>query len=64
MPSLTNEQALESVIEKSLTGNCLEEIKNIGIADNKKELYRAGNGYYLGEPKDFNAKYAIDEKRL
>lgn len=63
MPSLTNEQALESIIEKNLTGNCLEEIKSLGIAD-KKELYRAGNGYYLGETKDFNPKYAIDENRL
>lgn len=25
---------------------------------------RAGNGFYLGNPADFNAKYAIDETRF
>jgi type I restriction enzyme, R subunit len=67
MSSLTNEQALESVIEKQLTGTSIEELKTFGgngnIAD-KAELYRAGNGFYLGSPDDYNSKYGIDERRF
>lgn len=68
MTSKTNEQALESAIEKKLTGVCLEELKEQGIQANtlaeRNPLYRAGNQYYLGLPEDFNAKFAIDEYRL
>ncbi len=68
MPSKTNEQALESAIEKQLTGTCLEEIKAAGTTINgvneREELYRSGNGYYIGSPDDFNAKRAIDEFRF
>jgi type I restriction enzyme R subunit len=68
MPSQTNEQALESTIEKRLTGTCLEELKVQDIAlltmIERAEMYRAGNGYYMGVPEDFNAKYALDEKRF
>lgn len=68
MPSQTNEQALEAVIEKRLTGSCLEELKaqhiSIQTVNERVELYRAGNGYYIGLPDDFNAKYAIDEFRF
>ena len=68
MTSKTNEQALESAIEKKLTGVCLEELKEQGIQANavaeRNPLYRSGNQYYLGLPEDFNAKLAIDEYRL
>ncbi len=65
MPSKTNEQALESTIEKRLTGTCLEELKEQNIALHERtELYRAGNGYYIGNPEHYNAKYAIDEYRF
>ena len=68
MVSKTNEQALESVIEKQLTGTCLEELKaqniSLNTVNERAELYRAGNGYYIGVPEDFNAKYAIDEHRF
>ena len=67
MPSQTNEQALESTIEKKLTGTSLEELKTMagdGNIAERAELYRSGNGYYLGLPEDFNAKYAIDERRF
>ncbi len=64
--SLTNEQALESAIEKRLTGSCLEELRELGLtADSgteRAELYRTGKGYFMGSPYDFNPKYAIDEK--
>lgn len=64
-PSKTNEQALESAIEKALTGNCLEELKAQGIPlQEAPEQYRAGNGFYIGDPNDFNARYAIDERRF
>ncbi len=68
MTSKTNEQALEATIEKRLTGACLEELKqqnsSLNIASERAELYRSGNGYYMGLPEDFNAKYAIDELRF
>ncbi len=61
----TNEQALESAIEKRLTGYCLEELKDIpGVLGERQDLYRSGSGYYIGLPNDFNPKYAIDEHRL
>lgn len=64
MPSQTNELALESAIEKKLTGFCLEDLKQEGNIQERRELYRSGNGYYIGYASDFNAKYAIDEVRF
>jgi len=64
MPSKTNEQALESAIEKYLTGTSLEELKEQGLSPSvadRRALYRGGNGYYIGSPNDFNAQRAIDE---
>lgn len=67
MSSQTNEQALEATIEKKLTGTCLEELAELGGEGNvaeRAELYRGGNGYYLGIPEHFNFRYAIDEHRF
>jgi type I restriction enzyme R subunit len=68
MTSQTNEQALEAVIEKRLTGICLEELKEQGIYLNsvaeRAELYRGGNGFYIGSPSEFNPKYSVDETRF
>lgn len=67
MTSQTNEQALEASIEKRLTGTNLEELKdNTGnqLVEERVELYRSGNGYYIGSSFDFNAKFAIDETRF
>ncbi len=68
MQSKTNEAALEATIEKCLTGSCLEDLKSQGVsantADERASLYRSGNGYFIGLPEDFNAKYAIDEVRF
>lgn len=64
MPSQTNEAALEAAIEKKLTGNCLEDLKQEGQLQERSELYRGGNGYYIGYASDFNTKYALDEVRF
>lgn len=68
MQSQTNEAALESAIEKKLTGSCLEELKAAGTTvdsvNERSALYRSGNGYYIGSASNFNAKYAIDEVRF
>lgn len=64
MPTQTNEAALESTIEKKLTGSCLEELKQQGDVQERAEVYRSGNGYYMGYANDFNTKYAIDEVRF
>ena len=68
MPSQTNEQALESAIEKYLTGSCLEELKAQQLthanAQDSPSLFRSGKGYFMGFAHDFNAKYALDEVRF
>ena len=67
MPSQTNEQALESAIEKRLTGTCLKELREqgfVGDVTERAELYRSGNGYYIGKPSEFSVKYALDETRF
>lgn len=66
MHSQTNEQALEAVIERTLTGTCIEDIKKDGVSINavneNAEVYRTGKGYYIGQPSNFNAQFAIDEQ--
>lgn len=66
MHSQTNEQALEAAIEKHLTGTCLEDLKVQGISidavNESAELYRTGKGYFMGQPNNFNAQFAIDEQ--
>jgi len=59
MVSQTNEQALESAIEKHLTGTCLEELKSSVhevVPDFGNKLYK------LGQPTDFDMHYALDKK--
>lgn len=64
--SKTNEQALESAIEKALTGTCLEDLRAENRAEEGsiREVFRSGKGYFIGDANDFNPKYAIDEKRF
>ena len=57
MVSQTNEQALESAIEKHLTGVCLEEIKS-GISEAVPDY--GGKLYKLGYATDFDMQYALD----
>lgn len=67
MVSRTNEQALEATIEKALTGTCLEELRQYAKTSSvgePHELYRSGNGFYMGKPGDFDMKYAIDKERF
>ncbi|WP_281846771.1 type I restriction endonuclease subunit R [Olleya namhaensis] len=66
MHSQTNEQALEAAIERTLTGTCIEDLKQQGTSVNavneNTEVYRTGEGYYIGQPSNFNAQFAIDEQ--
>ena len=62
MISKTNEQALESSIEKYLTGTCQEELKD--KVYEPTPTYGTNNKYYMGFNSDFNKEYAIDEKRF
>lgn len=65
MATKTNEQALESAIQKHLTGTSIEELRAEGITiEERHDMYRTGNGYYIGSNSDYNAKYAIDEVRF
>ncbi len=67
MPSQTNEQALEAAIQETLCGTTIEKIKeqdpDANIAE-ESEQYLSGNGYYIGDPDDFDAIYAIDKRRF
>jgi type I restriction enzyme R subunit len=59
MVSQTNEQALESAIEKHLTGTCLEDLKN-GV---KEVIPNFNNKHFeLGYSSDFDMQYAIDKR--
>lgn len=64
MHSQTNEQALEAAIEKQLTGTCLEYLKKKGVSvdavNEDAAIYQTGKGYYIGQPSNFNAQFAID----
>ena len=62
MPSQTNELALETAIEKALCGISTEDIKN-GTVSEPNEPY-SSNGYRIGNPEDFNARFALDEVRF
>lgn len=65
MVSQTNEQALESAIEKRLTGTCLEDLRASGTTVQEAQaLYGNSNGYYIGNTNDFNPQYALDETRF
>jgi type I restriction enzyme R subunit len=60
-----NEQALEAAIEKQLTGTTLEALKAEGLSvdgvNEAGDMYRASNGYYIGQPQNYNAQFALDE---
>lgn len=68
MTSKYNEQALESLIEKTLTGSSLEGLKeqetNIADANDRHDQYLSGKGYYFGDPLDFDKSYALDAHRF
>lgn len=59
MVSQTNEQALESTIEKQLTGTCLEELSANTVKEPQVDYH--SSYFQLGLSKDFNPQYAIDE---
>ena len=63
MPSTTNEQAFEALIERALIGSTREERKAAGQTDVDAQQPSDGQ-YYWGVPKDMKKKYAIDERRL
>jgi len=60
--SKTNEQALESSIEKSLVGISLEELSE-GVVE-PSTPYDDNKKFYMGNPNDFDKEYAIDTKRF
>ena len=68
MTSSYNEQALEALIEKRLAGICLEELSALGkdiiMANDERDTYFGGHGYYLGSPQDFDKRYALDTRRF
>ena len=63
-----NEQALESSIEKFLTGTSLEDLKSenktISYFNEENQPYVISKKYYMGSPSDFDKHYAIDTLRF
>jgi len=57
--SKTNEQALESAIEKYLTGTCQEDLEN-GVSEVAPDL--SNRLYLAGHPADFDKQYALDTR--
>lgn len=64
MPSQTNEQALESAIERSLVGISQEELATAGGAAQEPPSGYGGRGFIMGNTSDFSPRYAIDEVRF
>jgi type I restriction enzyme R subunit len=60
--SQTNEQSLEAVIERCLTGSCIEDRSK--VADGDDVPFGRHHGYQLGLPQDFNPHYALDTRRF
>jgi type I restriction enzyme, R subunit len=67
MPSQTNEQALESLIETILTGTNTEAIRAEQVPDMVAEplpQIRSGHGYGIRDKGYFDARYALDQWEL
>lgn len=68
MPSQYNEQALEELIEKHLTGTSLEELKQNGTTGSALQeplaIYQNANRYFMGFPNHFDKRYALDTERF
>ncbi|OKP01837.1 type I restriction endonuclease subunit R [Xenorhabdus eapokensis] len=67
MVSKTNEQALESTIEKCLAGISSEELKEGLSLQDTGFVYSVGSspdsaGYSIGVPLDFDNQYALDKR--
>ena len=61
MVSKTNEQALEALIEKALTGTCREELSLNEVAE-ESVAYGAAKTYKMGFSDDFDAEFAVDKR--
>jgi len=71
--SQTNEQALETAIERKLTGTCLEDLKSgefkTAVPDTAEVAetctpFDTHHGYEIGYPQHFNPEFAVDEKKF
>lgn len=64
MPSQTNEQALEALIERALTGSSREERTAPQAVGEMQPIYGPGHGYEAGHPQDFDPVFAIDREKF
>ncbi len=66
MPSQTDEQALEALIERSLTGSSREERSAREDISEQRLIYGpgSGHGYEAGHPHDFDREFAIDKEKF
>jgi type I restriction enzyme, R subunit len=64
MPSQTNEQALEALIETALVGSSREE-RTANISEQPSRYGPgSGHGYEAGHPHDFDRAFAIDREKF
>jgi type I restriction enzyme R subunit len=64
MRSQTDEQAIESSIERALVGISTEELRSADGVEEPATAYKSGHLFYRGDPRDFNKEFAVDEKRF
>jgi type I restriction enzyme, R subunit len=66
MPSQTNEQALEALIERALVGSSREERSAREYISEQPSIYGPGpgHGYEAGHPHDFDREFAIDREKF
>ncbi|WP_035241081.1 type I restriction endonuclease subunit R [Desulfobacter vibrioformis] len=73
MVSQTNEQALETAIERKLTGTCLEDLKTGDLKTTARDMdevaetrapFDTHHGYEIGYHQHFNPRFAVDEKKF
>jgi type I restriction enzyme, R subunit len=64
MTSQTNEQALEALIEKALTGSSREQRQARQALGEPEPLYSRACGYEAGHPGDFDREFALDKEKF
>lgn len=64
MPSQTNEQALEALIEHALTGSAREQRQHALQIGETPPAYSPTHGYEYGDPANFDKQFAIDTEKF
>lgn len=64
MHSQTNEQALEALIERALTGSSREERLAVQQLGKPQQAHQPSFGFEWGDPRYFDSEFAIDKEKF